>query len=398
MLRTARTELLAGIVVALALIPEAISFSIISGVAPEVGLFASFTMSVVIAVLGGRPAMISAATGSTALVVSPLSHRYGLQYLLAAVILGGALQLLLGTAGISRLLRFVPKAVVSGFANGLAVLIFLAQLPELIAVPWPVYPLFAIGLLVIVGLPRVAGAVPGPLVAVVALTAFTVAAGVAVPTVGGKGALPAALPRPAVPDVPLTAHTLGVLLPYSIAFAVVGLLESMLTARLVDELTATGSNKVRECLGLGVANIVTGFFGGLGGCAMIGQTLINIKSGARTRVSTFVAGVALIGLCIGLGPWVARIPMAALVAVMVMVAVGTFRWDSISRQAWRAETVVGLGVMLLTVAGTVATGDLAVGVLIGCAATALLSWRSRRRGQREAVPDTASPSEQTAPE
>lgn len=361
-----RTEVLAGLVVALALIPEAISFSIIAGVDPRVGLFASFTMAVSIAVLGGRPAMISAATGSIALVVAPVSREYGLDYLVATVLLGGLLQVVLGLAGVARLMRFIPRSVMVGFVNALAILIFLAQLPHLVDVPLAVYPMVAVGIAVIVALPRVTRIVPAPLVAIVALTGFTLLAAVNVPTVGDEGALPDSLPTLFVPDVPLTLDTLRVIAPYALAMAVVGLLESLLTAKLVDDITDTPSHKTRESWGQGAANVVTGLFGGMGGCAMIGQTMINVKvSGARTRISTFLAGVFLLVLVVGLGDVVALIPMAALVAVMVMVSVGTFDWHSIRpatlRRMPRSETAV----MVSTVVVVVATNNLAIGVVVG---------------------------------
>ncbi|WP_153395917.1 SulP family inorganic anion transporter [Ornithinicoccus halotolerans] len=361
-----RTEVLAGLVVALALIPEAIAFSIIAGVDPRVGLFASFTMAVSIAFLGGRPAMISAATGAIALVIAPVAREHGMDYLLATVILAGIIQVVMGLSGFARLMRFIPRSVMIGFVNALAILIFLAQLPHLTGVPWAVYPLVAVGIAVMVLLPRVTTVVPAPLVAIVGLTVFTVAAGVALPTVGDEGELPDSLPALFVPDVPLTLETLQVIGPYAVAMALVGLLESLLTAKLVDDVTDTHSDKTRESWGQGAANIVTGFFGGMGGCAMIGQTMINVKaSGARTRVSTFLAGVFLLVLVVGAGDVVAIIPMAALVAVMIMVSVATFDWHSVRpstlRRMPRAETAV----MVSTVAVVVATHNLAIGVAVG---------------------------------
>ncbi len=363
--RVLRTESLAGLVVALALIPEAVSFSIIAGVDPRVGLFASFTMAVTIAVTGGRPAMISAATGAIALVLAPLVREHGVEYLLAAVVLGGLLQVLLAASGVARLMRFLPRSVMVGFVNALAILIFLAQLPYLTDVAWPVYALLAAGLLIMVGLPRLTKAVPAPLVAIVVLTTVTVTMGVAVPTVGDQGDLPGTLPVLGVPAVPFTLDTLVTIAPYAFAMALVGLMESLMTAKLVDDLTDTHSDKTRESWGQGVANIVTGFFGGMGGCAMIGQTMINVKSGARTRASTFLSGVFLLVLVVALAQVVALIPMAALVGVMIMVAVGTFDWHSIRPGTLRrmppSETVV----MVTTVAVTVATHNLAIGVVVG---------------------------------
>ncbi len=364
--RRLRTEVLAGLVVALALIPEAISFSIIAGVDPRIGLFASFTMAVTIALVGGRPAMISAATGAVALVVAPLVRSHGLDYLIATVILAGVLQLALGGLGVAKLMRFVPRSVMVGFVNALAILIFLAQLPHLLGVPWLVYPMVAVAIAVIVALPKLSTAIPAPLVAIVVLTAATVGFGWSIPNVGDEGQLPSSLPSLLIPNVPFTLETLGVIAPYALAMAVVGLLESLMTAKLVDDITDTHSNKSRESLGQGVANIVTGFFGGMGGCAMIGQTMINVKAcGARTRISTFLAGAFLLGLVVGLGDIVAQIPMAALVAVMVMVSVGTFDWHSINPKTLRRMPKSETAVMLATVAVTVATSNLAYGVAVG---------------------------------
>ncbi|MGW5336278.1 SulP family inorganic anion transporter [Streptomyces bauhiniae] len=361
-----RTEVLGGLVVALALIPEAISFSVIAGVDPAIGLFASFTMAVTIAFVGGRPAMISAATGAVALVIAPMNREHGFGYLIATVILAGVCQIVLGALGVARLLRFVPRSVMVGFVNALAVLIFLTQLKELTGVPWPVYPLFAAGVALLALFPKVTRAVPAPLVSIVALTAVTVAAGIAVPTVGDRGALPSALPVPGLPDVPFTLDTLTTIAPYALAMALVGLMESLMTARLVDDITDTRSSKTRESVGQGVANIVTGFFGGMGGCAMIGQTMINVRvSGARTRLSTFLAGVFLMVLCIVFGPAVSKIPMAALVAVMVMVSVATFDWHSVAPRTLRRMPAGEIAVMVLTVAVVVATQNLAIGVVVG---------------------------------
>ncbi len=371
--RVARIEVLAGLVVALALIPEAISFSIIAGVDPRVGLFASFTMAVTISFVGGRPAMISAATGAVALVVAPLVHSHGLGYLVATVILAGIFQVLLGAAGFARLMRFVPRSVMVGFVNALAILIFSAQLPHLEQVPWLVYLLVAAGLGIIFGLPRLTTAVPAPLVSIVVLTIVTVTAGLNLPTVGDEGALPHNLPFLALPNVPFTWQTLQIITPYALGMAFVGLMESLMTAKLVDDLTDTGSAKTRESIGQGVANVVTGFFGGMGGCAMIGQTMINVKSGARTRLSTFLAGVFLLVLVVGLGPVVRTIPMAALVAVMIFVAFATFDWHSLRtiRQMPRSETAV----MLTTVAVVVATSNLAIGVGVGVLVACVLFAR-----------------------
>ena len=364
--RMLRTEVLAGLVVALALIPEAISFSIIAGVDPRVGLFASFTMAVSIAFLGGRPAMISAATGAIALVIAPVVREHGLDHLVATVLLGGVLQVVLGLAGVARLMRFIPRQVMVGFVNALAILIFLAQLPHLVDVPWLVYPMVAVGIAVIVALPRVTKVVPAPLVAIVALTAFTLLAALDVPNVGDEGELPDSLPTLFLPDVPVTLETLKIIAPYALAMAVVGLLESLLTAKLVDDISDTHSDKTREAWGQGGANIITGFFGGMGGCAMIGQTMINVRaSGARTRISTFLAGVFLLVLVVGFGDVVALIPMAALVAVMIMVSVGTFDWHSIQPATLRRMPKSETTVMLATVVVTVLSHNLAIGVGVG---------------------------------
>ncbi|WP_344633078.1 SulP family inorganic anion transporter [Streptomyces glaucosporus] len=361
-----RTEVLAGLVVALALIPEAISFSVIAGVDPAVGLFSSFTMAVVVSVVGGRKAMISAATGAVALVIAPLNREHGLGHLVAAVILGGLMQIALGALGVAKLMRFVPRSVMVGFVNALAILIFMAQVPEITGVPWPVYPLMFGGLALMVLLPRITTVVPAPLVAIVVLTSITVAAGIAVPTVGDKGELPSALPAPGLPDVPFTVDTLTTVAPYALALALVGLMESLMTAKLVDDITDTRSDKTRESIGQGVANVVTGLFGGMGGCAMIGQTMINVKtSGARTRLSTFLAGVFLLILVVVLGPVVSTIPMAALVAVMVLVSFATFDWHSVHPRTLRRMPVGETGVMAVTVAVVVATHNLAIGVVAG---------------------------------
>nr|WP_224767013.1 SulP family inorganic anion transporter [Janibacter melonis] len=388
--RRLRTEVLGGLVVALALIPEAISFSIIAGVDPQVGLFSSFVMAVTIAVVGGRPAMISAATGAVALVVAPVVREHGLSYLLATVILAGVLQVVLALLGVARLMRFIPRMVMVGFVNALAILIVLAQVPYLLGVPWLVYPMVALGLLVMVVMPRVTTALPAPLVAIVAITALVAAAGWQLPDVSDQGELPRSLPSLLLPDVPLTLETLRIIAPYALAMALVGLLESLMTAKLVDGITDTHSDKTRESWGQGVANVASGLFGGMGGCAMIGQTMINVKvSGARTRISTFLAGAFLLALVVGAGPLVGMIPMAALVAVMVMVSVATFDWHSVApatlRRMPRSETLV----MLLTVAVTVATHNLAYGVITGVlAAMVAFARRVAHVAQVERVPGT----------
>jgi SulP family sulfate permease len=358
-----RADILAGTVVALALIPEAIAFSIIAGVDPKVGLYASFCIAVVIAFAGGRPAMISAATGAMALVMVTLVRDHGLQYLLAATLLCGVLQIGFGLARLGVLMRFVSRSVITGFVNALAILIFLAQLPELIGVSSITYPMVAAGLAIIYLLPRLTTAVPSPLVAIIVLTAATIFLGLDVRTVGDMGELPSDLPVFLLPDVPLTLETLRIILPVSATLAIVGLLESLMTAQIVDDLTDTGSNKNRECVGQGVANIVAGFFGGMAGCAMIGQSVINVKSGGRGRLSTLWAGLFLLFLIVVLSDLVRQIPMPALVAVMVMVSIGTFSWKSL--RDLRVHPKSSSVVMLATVAVTVATHDLAQGVLVG---------------------------------
>jgi len=359
-------EVLAGLVVALALIPEAISFSIIAGVDPRVGLFSSFVMAVSIAFLGGRPAMITAATGAIALVIAPVAREYGMDYFIATVILGGLFQIILAVLGVAKLMRFIPRSVMVGFVNSLAILIFTAQLPHLIGVPWLVYPLVAGGLVIMLVMPRITKVIPAPLVSIVLITAVVVTAAMFVPRVGDEGDLPESLPELFIPQIPLTWETLRIIAPYAAAMAVVGLLESLLTAKLVDEVTDTRSRKTREAWAQGVANVLSGFFGGMGGCAMIGQTMINVKaSGARTRISTFFAGLFLLILVVGLGDLVAIIPMAALVAVMIMVSVATFDWHSIRlttlRQMPKSETAV----MAITVLVVVLTHNLAIGVIAG---------------------------------
>ncbi|WP_369293432.1 SulP family inorganic anion transporter [Nocardioides sp.] len=365
--RRLRIEVIAGLVVALALIPEAISFSIIAGVDPRVGLFASFTMAVSIAFLGGRPAMISAATGAIALVIAPVARDHSLDHLIATVILAGVIQVVLGLAGVAKMMRFIPRSVMVGFVNALAILIFLAQVPHMRGVPFLVYPMIAAGLLIIVVLPRLTMAVPAPLVAIVILTGITIVMGLShVPNVGDEGDLPESLPSLLIPNVPLTFETLRIIAPYALAMALVGLLESLLTAKLVDDITDTHSDKSREAWGQGAANVITGFFGGMGGCAMIGQTMINVKaSGARTRISTFMAGLFLLILVVGFGDVVAVIPMAALVAVMIMVAVGTFDWHSVQLATLRRMPKSETTVMLATVVVTVTTHNLAYGVIVG---------------------------------
>ena len=364
--RLLKTEILAGLVVALALIPEAIAFSIIAGVDPRYGLFASFTMAVSIAFLGGRPAMISAATAATALVIAPLVESHGVDYFIAAVILAGIFQVLLAVIGVAKLMRFIPRSVMVGFVNALAILIFTSQFPDLIGVPWLVYPLVALGLVVIYLLPRITSIVPPPLVAIVLLTVLGVVFALNVPTVGDKGELPQSIPSLFIPDVPFTMETFQIIAPYALGMAAVGLLESLMTAKLVDDVTDTRSGKVRESWGQGASNIITGFFGGMGGCAMVGQTMINVKaSGARTRISTFCAGIFVLILAVALGDIVAMIPMAALVAVMIFVSLATFDWHSIKPATLKMMPKSETSVMLVTVIATVWTHNLAIGVGLG---------------------------------
>jgi SulP family sulfate permease len=362
-LSNVHNDLLAGIVVALALIPEAIAFSIIAGVDPKVGLYASFSIATIIAFAGGRPGMISAATGAMALVMVTLVKDHGLQYLLAATVLTGVLQILAGWLRLGALMRFVSRSVITGFVNALAILIFMAQLPELTHVTWHVYAMTAAGLGIIYGLPYLTKAVPSPLVTIVVLTGVAIFLGLDIRTVGDMGQLPDSLPVFLLPEVPWSLETLAIIFPVSATLAVVGLLESMMTASIVDDLTDSQSNKNRECVGQGVANIATGFLGGMAGCAMIGQSVINVKSGGRGRLSTLTAGVLLLLMVVFMGDWVGRIPMAALVAVMIMVSIGTFNWASIRNL--REHPTSSSVVMLATVAVTVGTHDLAKGVLVG---------------------------------
>ena len=358
-----RADILAGIVVALALIPEAIGFSVIAGVDPRVGLYASFSIAVITAFVGGRPGMISAATAAVAVLVTPLVRTHGIEYLFAATVLMGVVQVAAGFLRLDLLMQYVSRSVITGFVNALAILIFIAQLPQLTGVTWVTYAMVASGLAIIYLFPRLTKAVPSPLVAIIILTIMAIYGGLNVNTVGDMGNLPSSLPTFLIPNVPLTLETLQIILPYSLTMAAVGLLESMLTAQIVDDLTDTGSDKRREMKGQGIANFVTGFLGGMGGCAMIGQSVINVKSGGSTRLSTFVAGAFLLFLIVVLGPLVARIPMPALVAVMIMVSIGTFSWRSIrdiSHHPWQSSVV-----MITTVVIVVWTRDLAQGVLAG---------------------------------
>lgn len=359
----ARRDIMAGIVVALALIPEAIGFSIIAGVDPRVGLYASVAIAMTIAFIGGRPGMVSAATAAVAVLVVPLVREHGVEYLFAATILMGLIQIVAGVLRLDLVMQFVSRSVITGFVNALAILIFMAQLPQLTNVGWQTYALVAGGLAIIYGFPRITKAVPSPLVAILILSAISIGLGLPVHTVGDMGKLPEGLPSLAVPQVPLTLDTLRIILPYSLTMAAVGLLESLLTAQIVDDMTDSDSNKRQECAGQGGANIVAAFFGCMGGCAMIGQSVINVTSGGRNRLSTFVAGAFLLFLLAVLGPFVGRVPMPALVAVMIMVSIGTFSWNSIANL--RRHPPTSSVVMLATVVVVVVTHDLSLGVLAG---------------------------------
>jgi len=358
-------DIVAGAVVALALIPEAIAFSIIAGVDPKVGLYASFCIAVVTAFVGGQTGLISGATGAMALIMVYLVKDHGIEYLFAATILTGVLQILFGICKLGRQMKYIPRAVMIGFVNALASLIFMAQLPQLTNASLAVYAMTAVGLAIIYILPRFTKAIPSPLVAIVVLTAASILGNINVPTVGDMGELPGTLPSFLLPNVPLNLETLQIIFPYSLTLAIVGLLESLLTASLLDELTDTSSDKNQEAKGQGIANIVTGFFGGMAGCAMLGQSVINIQSGGRKRLSTLASGVFLLFFVLALGNWVKQIPMASLVAVMIMVAIGTFSWASIRniKRVPRSETAV----MVTTVLITVLSHNLAVGVGIGIA-------------------------------
>lgn len=364
-----RPDILAGLVVALALIPESIAFSIIAGVDPKVGLYASFCICVIMAFIGGRPAQISAATGAMALLMVTLVRDYGLEYLLAATILTGMIQLTFGLMKLGSLMRFVSRSVVTGFVNALAILIFMAQLPELINVTWHVYALTAAGLGIIYGLPYITKAVPSPLVTIVLLSAFVMYFGIDVRTVGDMGELPDTLPVFFLPNIPLNWETLIIIFPYAFPLAMVGLLESMMTQTIVDDMTDTKSDRNKECRGQGIANIGAGLMGGMAGCAMIGQSVINVKSGGRGRLSMLVAGTGLIILVVFLNDWVSQIPMAALVAVMIMVSIGTFSWQSI--RDLKKHPISTNIVMIATVVVVVWTHNLALGVFIGVLLAAL---------------------------
>lgn len=364
-----RGDILAGIVVALALIPEAIAFSIIAGVDPMVGLYASFSIAVIIAFVGGRPGMISAATGAMALVIVDLVADHGLQYLLAATILTGIIQVIFGVFGIAKLMRFIPNSVMLGFVNALAILIFMAQVPHFLGEGTLTYVFIAITLLIVYVLPRFFKAIPAPLIAIVLLTAVALMFNVELKTIGDLGSITQSLPSFFIPDVPFNFETLSIIFPYALALALVGLMESLMTAQIVDDMTDTKSEKNKEARGQGIANVVTGFFGGMAGCAMIGQSIINVKSGGRGRLSALVAGVFLMFLILVLGKVVVDIPMPVLVGIMIMVSIGTFDWGSFKYivKAPRTDAIV----MLATVAVVVYTHNLAIGVVLGVILSAL---------------------------
>lgn len=384
-------ETLAGVVTALALIPEVISFSVIAGVDPKVSLIASVVLCLAMSFLGGRPAMVTAAAGSVALVIGPMVHQHGVQYILPAVVLAGMIQILFGVLGMARLMRFIPTAVMTGFVNALGILIFFAQVPHFWGKSPLIWGLFVLTLLIVLWVPRFIKAIPAPLIAIVLLTLFTVTSGQLLPTVGDEGSMSGGLPGFTQLLVPLNLQTLAIIWPCALSIAFVGLMESLLTARLVDDLTVTPSNKNRESAGLGIANILAGFYGGIAGCAMIGQTIVNVEMGkGRSRVSTVAAGLVLLLLVTGLSEVMAEIPMSVLAGIMVIVAVKTFSWHSIQPATLRKLPVTETLVMLVTVAATVSTGNLAIGVVAGVMAMLILPRivRSKRAATSEtALPD-----------
>lgn len=374
--RALSVEVLAGIVTTLALIPEIISFSVIAGVDPQVSLLASVVLVISMSFLGGRPAMVTAAAGAVALVVGPLVKEHGVEYLLPTVILAGIVQIIFGVSGLARIMRFIPRSVMLGFVNALGILIFVAQVPHLLSVPWLVYPLFALTVLIVLGLPRITTAVPAPLVAIVVATAITIIAHLAVPTVGDEGTIGGPLPGITELAVPINLETLALIWPTALSVAFVGLMETLLTAKLVDDITDTRSNKTRESWALGVANILAGFWGGIAGCAMIGQTIVNVKLGrARTRISTVVAGLFLLLLVTALSGLMEQIPMVALAAVMMIVALKTVNWHSLAPATLRRMPVPETLVMVTTVVAVVLTNNLAIGVAVGAVLAMVLFAR-----------------------
>lgn len=383
-------ETLAGVVTALALIPEVISFSVIAGVDPKVSLIASVVLCLAMSFLGGRPAMVTAAAGSVALVIGPMVHQHGVQYILPAVVLAGMIQILFGVLGMARLMRFIPTAVMTGFVNALGILIFFAQVPHFWGKSPLIWGLFVLTLLIVLWVPRFIKAIPAPLIAIVLLTVFTVTSGQLLPTVGDEGSMSGGLPGFTQLLVPLNLQTLAIIWPCALSIAFVGLMESLLTARLVDDLTVTPSNKNRESAGLGIANILAGFYGGIAGCAMIGQTIVNVEMGkGRSRVSTVAAGLVLLLLVTGLSEVMAEIPMSVLAGIMVIVAVKTFSWHSIQPATLRILPITETLVMLMTVAATVSTGNLAIGVVAGVMAMLILPRIVR--GKRATTSETALP-------
>ncbi|CAH3519548.1 Bicarbonate transporter BicA [Citrobacter freundii] len=383
-------ETLAGVVTALALIPEVISFSVIAGVDPKVSLIASVVLCLAMSFLGGRPAMVTAAAGSVALVIGPMVHQHGVQYILPAVVLAGMIQILFGVLGMARLMRFIPTAVMTGFVNALGILIFFAQVPHFWGKSPLIWGLFVLTLLIVLWVPRFIKAIPAPLIAIVLLTLFTVTSGQLLPTVGDEGSMSGGLPGFTQLLVPLNLQTLAIIWPCALSIAFVGLMESLLTARLVDDLTVTPSNKNRESAGLGIANILAGFYGGIAGCAMIGQTIVNVEMGkGRSRVSTVAAGLVLLLLVTGLSEVMAEIPMSVLAGIMVIVAVKTFSWHSIQPATLRKLPITETLVMLMTVAATVSTGNLAIGVVAGVIAMLILPRIVR--GKRATTSETALP-------
>ena len=383
-------ETLAGVVTALALIPEVISFSVIAGVDPKVSLIASVVLCLAMSFLGGRPAMVTAAAGSVALVIGPMVHQHGVQYILPAVVLAGMIQILFGVLGMARLMRFIPTAVMTGFVNALGILIFFAQVPHFWGKSPLIWGLFVLTLLIVLWVPRFIKAIPAPLIAIVLLTVFTVTSGQLLPTVGDEGSMSGGLPGFTQLLVPLNLQTLAIIWPCALSIAFVGLMESLLTARLVDDLTVTPSNKNRESAGLGIANILAGFYGGIAGCAMIGQTIVNVEMGkGRSRVSTVAAGLVLLLLVTGLSEVMAEIPMSVLAGIMVIVAVKTFGWHSIQPATLTKLPVTETLVMLVTVAATVSTGNLAIGVVAGVMTMLILPRIVRRK--RATTSETALP-------
>lgn len=377
-------EMLAGVITALALIPEVISFSVVSGVDPKVSLIASVVLCLALSVLGGRPAMVTAAAGSVALVIGPMVHQHGVQYILPAVLMAGVIQILFGVLGMARLMRFIPQSVMTGFVNALGILIFFAQVPHFWSRSPLIVGLFVLTLLIVLWVPRYIKSIPSPLIAIVLLTLFTVSTGQILPTVGDEGSMSGGLPGFTELLVPLNVQTLSIIWPCALSIAFVGLLESLLTAKLVDELTATPSSKRRESIGLGVGNILSGFYGGIAGCAMIGQTIVNVEMGkGRSRISTLAAGIVLLILVTALSDVMAKIPMAVLAGIMAIVAVKTFSWHSLQPATVKNAPIAETVVMLVTVAATVSTGNLAIGVLGGIIVMALIPARIKRRATEE---------------